>query len=145
MLFRRYVWSNPSTKLSSFTSIRNGTFCRISKVKTSASAKVQTLRRNSFAFKGPQLFNKMPQCIRDLSGCTTAEFKKELDEVLRMYPDEPRLQGMGCFSSSESNSLLHVKKKGYRDNSVQRTALQWILILHKDKDFKQQNNNNNNF
>ena len=114
----------PSTKLSSFTSIRNDAFCRIPKVKTSASAKVQTLRRNSFAVKGPQLFNKMPQCIRDLSGCTTAEFKKELDEVLTMYPDEPRLQGMGCFSSSESNSLLHVKKKGYRDNSVQRTALQ---------------------
>ena len=102
---------NPSTKLSSFTTVRNGTFCRIPRVRTSASAKVQTLRRNSFAFKGPRLFNKMPQCIRDISGCSTTEFKKKLDDVLKMYPDQPRLQGMGAFSSSTSNSLLDVKRR----------------------------------
>ena len=31
---------------------------------------------------------------RILSRCTTAEFKKQLDEELAMYPSEPILQGM---------------------------------------------------
>ena len=102
---------NPSTKLSAFTTLRHGTFCRIPKVNTSSSAKVQTLRHNSLACKGPRLFNKMPQCIRDMNGCTTAEFKKQLDETLAMYPDQPRLQGLGRYSASESNSLMDVKRR----------------------------------
>ena len=102
---------NPSTKLSAFTTLRHGTFCRIPKVKTSASAKVQTLRHNSLACKGPRLFNKMPQCIRDMNGCTTAEFKKQLDDILAMYPDQPRLQGLGRYAASESNSLMDVKRR----------------------------------
>ena len=112
---------NPSSTLSSFTTLRSGRFCHIPKVKSSASAKVQTLRHNSFACKGPRLLNKMPQCIRDLSGCTTDEFKKKLDEILTLYPDEPRLQGLGMYSASESNSLVHVKRKKILDTGTTRS------------------------
>ncbi len=101
---------NPSTRLTPFTTLRSGRFCRAPKVKSSASAKVQTLRHNSLACKGPRLFNKMPQCIRDITGCSTASFKEKLDGILAQYPDEPRLQGHGKYSLYESNSLLDVKR-----------------------------------
>jgi hypothetical protein len=101
---------SPSTNLTSLNSTRNGRFCRAPKVKSSAPANVKTLRHNSLAFKGPYLFNKMPQCIRDMTGCSTASFKQKLDEILAQYPDEPRLQGYGKYSQHESNSLLDVKR-----------------------------------
>ena len=116
---------NPSTRLSSFTTLRSGRFCHIPKVKISASAKVQTLRHNSMACKGPRLFNKMPQCIRDKTECNTASFKEKLDELLAQYPDEPRLQGHGQYSLHESNSLLDAKRRKKRMDTGTTRSKGW--------------------
>ena len=72
-------------------------------------------------FIGNTLLHTGAQCIRDITGCSTASFKEKLDGILAQYPDESRLQGHGKYSLYESNSLLDVKRTKTRiDTGITR-------------------------
>ena len=67
-------------------------------------------RESSFQVAGPNLFNKMPKYLREMTKCGIDDFKEKLDQFLCKIPDQPKIQGLvpaaltpDCKSS---NSLL---------------------------------------
>ena len=71
---------------------------------------MRTHREASFQVAGPNLFNKMPRHIRDLTKCSQEDFKKILDSYLSKIPDNPKTKGLvpAALTSDckPSNSLL---------------------------------------
>ena len=73
-------------------------------------AKIKRLREQSLAFHGVRLFNSLPQHLRDsrdLEGndlITVDDFKKELDKILWLIPDEPYSPTRG--RCADSNSII---------------------------------------
>ena len=63
----------------------------------------------SFSVHGPQLFNCLPRCLRDMSNQPINVFKSNLDRLLRLVPDKPLVPGYTAMRSIESNSLLDLK------------------------------------
>ena len=64
----------------------------------------------SLAVCGPQLFNVMPQYIRDLTNCTVETFKANLDKFLCTVTDQPVIPGYigGNNQLYGSNSLVDI-------------------------------------
>ena len=55
---------------------------------------------------GVKLFNVMPKKLRNLTGCSKETFKKLLNDILIMIPDEPQIRTYTAFIRAESNSIL---------------------------------------
>ena len=55
---------------------------------------------------GLKLFNVMPKSIRNLTGCSKASFKAQLDNFLKSVPDEPQITVYVIARRADSNSLL---------------------------------------
>lgn len=75
--------------------------------------KAVTARNCSFALTASSLWNSLPKSLRDISGLSVDSFKRRLDKVLRMCPDEPRCSAIGLFTDEHgrtSNSIIHVGK-----------------------------------
>ena len=84
---------------------RRGRECRIPRIFTTASSAIQSIREASFPVRGPRLFNSLPRCIRNITGCKTETFKYALDRHIRTVPDEPSMPGLTQFLRCETNSL----------------------------------------
>ena len=111
-----YIWKilhglvhNPG--VSFYTSGRRGTLCHIPKHGGK-------LRENSFVIRGPQLFNVMPQAIRDYTVQTEDPsnavdcFKRALDKILHKIPDRPNLR------SDYSKHMPYCNVNGQKSNSL---------------------------
>ena len=90
---------------------RRGRHCKISPLSKTASARVQTLREQSFQIHGARLFNTLPKSIRNTSKCSDLEFKEKLDSFLSRIPDQPLVGDMlphalNSVNARHSNSLL---------------------------------------
>ena len=85
---------------------RRGRICSVPNISPRAPVSVQTIRRNSFAVRGPNLFNSLPRHVRDLSGCKVDTFKNALDRYLASVPDQPLIPGMTQYRQIESNSII---------------------------------------
>ena len=83
--------------------IRFGLLCRKPPLNIRSPASMQTLKKNSFAERGPRLFNAMPKDIREFQG-TVDDFKNRLDVHLRGIPDKPSLPQY--FQPASSNSVV---------------------------------------
>ena len=68
---------------------RRGRECAVPKVQNTAPARIQTIRRSSFAIMGPRIFNSLPKHIRDITDCDLSLFKSRLDRFLSKIPDQP--------------------------------------------------------
>ena len=107
-----YLWKVLEGLVPNFGNIgindhqRHGRLCIIPSVKQSAPARIKNIRYSSLAIKGPQLFNRMPAHIRNMTACTTLEFKKALDDFLAVIPDQPRIPGYTKFCRAASNSIV---------------------------------------
>ena len=112
-----FTQQNQITENCSPINSRNGRLCRIPHVKSTATCKVKTLLHASLAINGCQIFNSLPKYIRNLTGCTTEQFKKHLDEVLEKIPDEPKIPGY----VAESNRILDYDK--LMENTAQQKSL----------------------
>ena len=62
----------------------------------------------SFSVNGPKLFNSLPSHLRNMTGVSPQDFKRELDKFLGTVPDEPLTTGYTARRRAESNSLLHM-------------------------------------
>ena len=82
---------------------RRGLLCEIPSIYTSASARVKSMVEQSFAVRGPRLFNSLPPRMR-MGNLTYESFKRHLDQYLSNVEDEPSLPGYP--SRISSNSLL---------------------------------------
>ena len=89
---------------------RRGRLIRPKYVNWRAPASIRKARESSMAVKGANLFNLLPQEIRNMnikhsSLDKVGEFKAKIDQYLSKIPDQPTIQGFG--RAAESNSLLH--------------------------------------
>ena len=81
---------------------------------TSATAKVRTMVENSFAVRGPRLFNNLPAGLK--TGLASYEsFKRQLDKYLNSVADEPSLPNYP--SQINTNSLLFRRGDWRNDGS----------------------------
>ena len=87
---------------------RFGRTCVVPPIATAAKNRLQRLRERSFCVKGPMLFNSLPSYLRNMTGVSHIEFKKELDKFLLTIADEPLTCGYTARRRTESNSLLHM-------------------------------------
>ena len=96
-------------KIVAYYSGRFGRKCVIPPLQ-SGSSHSSTLYENSLAVRGPKLFNVLPQVIRDLTSCTVATFKANLDKFLWTVADEPVIPGYigGNNQRYGSNSLVDI-------------------------------------
>ena len=82
--------------------IRLGTRCCVQPVHKSAPAYAKSIYENSFAVKGPKLWNTLPRsatCAPSLES-----FKSRLTSYnMSTYPDQPPVSG---YTTQNSNSLL---------------------------------------
>ena len=69
--------------------------------------KVSSLRKTTFQYIAPRLFNHLPKDIRNHNGSMDS-FKIQLDEFLALIPDEPRLKkGSRMYSNTLENQLTN--------------------------------------
>ena len=83
---------------------RFGIQCKLPTLITRASDRVKTLKDSSFVYRGPKLFNCIPEDIRSFSG-TPEAFKARLDKFLESVPDKPLLPGREYSQQGTSNRL----------------------------------------
>ena len=76
---------------------RRGRECTVPRVSTSAPIRIQSIRRASFAIKGPQIFNSLPRYVRNTTSCDRNVFKAQLDHYLHRVPDQPLLPGYTAY------------------------------------------------
>ena len=70
-------------------------------------------RNSSFALTASSLWNCLPKHIRDISGLSVEAFKRRLDRVIKLYPDEPRCSASGFYADAHgraSNSLVDISR-----------------------------------
>ena len=97
---------------------RLGRICQLPAVNRKASAKVKTLRENSFQVHAPKLFNSLPRKLRNRTKCSIEDFKAELDHFLETVPDEPKVScgqytpgACDLFTAQPSNSVIDQIRK----------------------------------
>jgi len=110
-----YIWKViegkvPNPGIKHHVSQRKGRLCRIPKIESRASCAIKTIREGSFMVRGPNLFNSMPQDIRNKTDCSTDSFKHKLDKYLQNIPDLPRIPGYTNLTITDTNSLLEMTK-----------------------------------
>ena len=94
------------TPITAATHNRRGRECKVPKTSPSSATPVKNARANSFAIRGPRLFNTLPKSLRDRTNCTPEAFKASLDAHLSSIPDEPSVPGLTQYKRAETNSLI---------------------------------------
>ena len=90
------------------STLRFGRTCVVPPVATDTKYRLQRLREESFCVKGPILFNSRPSHLRNMTGVSHIEFKRELEKFLKTIADEPLTCGYTARRRAESNSVLHM-------------------------------------
>ena len=85
--------------------MRRGRYSHVPRVSHQAPSAVQTIRYESFAIRGPILFNSLPsKLLRNM----TITVQLNIDTVLETIP-EPHTPGFTYMIREESNSLIHTE------------------------------------
>jgi hypothetical protein len=97
-------------KVTERNQTRTGRMCYFKVPKSTGGLKFQTMAFNSFTCRGPKLFNRMPQEIREVkrlpqlsATANILRFKTRLDKYLSCIPDKPLISG---YPHCGDNSLL---------------------------------------
>ena len=96
------------SQIKSHLSPRYGRQCVVPAISRAASSQMRSIREGSLSVNGAQLFNMLPQHLRNLTDAEVSVFKKKLDDFLSTIPDEPQSSGYTDTRRAESNSLLHM-------------------------------------
>jgi hypothetical protein len=73
---------------------RRGRLCHIpTYIDKKAKHSIKSIFDNSFCVRGPKLFNKLPEDLRNMSVVPFETFKKGLDKCLSMVDDKPLVYG----------------------------------------------------
>ena len=109
-----YIWKILEGRVPNFgiaiaQNRRIGRYCTVPNVRSTAPKRIQSIRFNSMAIHGPQVFNSLPVSLRNMSECSVESFKAALDKHLKTVPDEPRVGGLIKYCQKASNSLIVYK------------------------------------
>ena len=85
---------------------RRGRECKVPRVSTKSSERVQNIRRASFVIHGPRIFNSLPKYVRNTSKCDLNTFKSKLDYFPRQVPDQPLIPNYTAQRQCCTNSLI---------------------------------------
>ena len=88
-----YIWKIlenrvPNCGIESSENLRLSRICKIPPIKR-CSTRIQNLRENCFQISGPQLFNILPQNIRNMTKCSIDDFKLALDKFCQKSLTNP--------------------------------------------------------
>ena len=107
-----YCWKSleslvPDTGIRA-TATNRGRLCIVPQL--SKTPAIRKIRLESFTFQGAELFNLMPQEVRNLTGCTMTVFKSAVNSWLQQFPDQPAIEGRtpratNRFSGRPSNGI----------------------------------------
>ena len=84
---------NMNNQIRTTYNARSGRKCFVPLPKLGGGLAMQTKLYNSFAIRGPRLFNRMPPEIRNFSNSSTLRFKRLLDKYLQQVLDVPIITG----------------------------------------------------
>ena len=115
-----------STPINTSFSERRGRSCLVPSVASSSSHRIKSIRFASLPYKGPRLFNSVPQQIRNLTNCDLTTFKGALDKFLSTLPDQPLIPSMTKYKICD-NSVVDWVSRQRHSMSPQRQ-----LPCHKD-------------
>ena len=123
-----YTWKvleglvpNPVNQIIQINNNRRGRRCG-RKQLPKTSTRIRTLLDNNIIHLGPKLFNCIPKCIRNLSGCRVETFKKHLDTFLKTIKDEPHIFNCPRQRAAQSNSLPDQLLASEASDSGQRNS-----------------------
>ena len=94
--------------------------CERQTLSTHAPQRIKTLLASSLSHNSPVILNALPKKIRNLTGCSVDKFKRELDNFLRMLPDEPTVLGYTANCTAASKLMpdqLRLRHQDLRDDS----------------------------
>ena len=106
-----YVWkiveglcpNLPKNPIITLDHVRKGRLCKIPPVNTKSPLRIQTIKENTLAIRGPRLFNSIPKYLREKSGVKVESFKRALDKYLATLSDEPPVPGYYTRDNSITN------------------------------------------
>ena len=101
---------NVNNQIRTTNNARSGRKCIVQLPKLNGGLAMQTKLYNSFAIRGPRLFNRMPPDIRNLTNSSTLRFKRLLDKYLQQVPDLPIISG---YPHSGDNSIMEHLSDGF--------------------------------
>ena len=92
----------------------------------------QSLQENAITVCGPRLYNSMPKYPRDIESVKTDKFKFELDKLLELIPDQPKIPNSVTATGSNSilDQLTHLRAQGiYQSGGFPDSAMEqyWLL------------------
>ena len=90
---------------------RRGRLCFVRSTE-GTTQRVRTIAHNSFTYTGTRLFNSAPKWLRDLSGITPDQFKRQLDRWLATVPDQPPTPGYSSPHPNTLQYLVHERRGG---------------------------------
>ena len=106
-------------KIETYTNTRKGRLCKIPPITSKTSKRLKSIKRNSFAVRGPILFNCIPGELRNITKVSVDIFKIALDKWIVQIPDKPTVDGYVNMRSENSNSILeYVKNPKDWSNSI---------------------------
>ena len=123
-----YIWKTleglvPNCGISVSQEIgRHGRKCHIPSINKKAKLSVKTLREQTFQVHGPQLFNALPNSVRNTTKCSVDDFKMKLDKFLETIPDEPNVGGLtpgaSTLEARASNSIVDQIRRVHMDRTT---------------------------
>ena len=112
-------------KIKTRKHLRHGTQCVIQYPTNRNPA--QSLQENALTVLGPRLNNSLPKYLRDIESVKTEKFKFELDKLMELIPDQPKMPNYVTASGSNSilDQLSHLRAQGiYRSGGVPDSAVE---------------------
>ena len=89
---------------------RRGIEAQVPKINRRTPSHIKRLRRESFNYVGPNLWNSIPKEIRAFKAESknhVLAFKNKLNQYLQKIPDEPTVYGL--HRSAPTNSIIDQK------------------------------------
>jgi hypothetical protein len=108
-----YLWKSlegmvPSLGLNSRWNPRRGRIVDAVKIARDAPAWVKQAKAHSFKHEAVQMWNLLPQHIRNTTNVTVDKFKAKLDKYLQTIVDQPRIPSMTSQCLTTSNCLQSI-------------------------------------
>ena len=97
----------PEQIYTKYENHRLGRMCFVPNVRNGLYKDLQT---STFSYNAAKLFNCLPKYIRDLTNCSTADFKHNLDLYLKSVPDEPQIPGYTECRRADTNSIFDMNQ-----------------------------------
>ena len=109
-----YVWkiiedlcpNLPMNPIETYDHIRKGRLCKVPPVNTKTPLRIQTIKENTLAVRGPRIFNSLPKNVREKSDIKVETFKIALDKYLATLRDEPPIPGYYTIDNRITNLQL---------------------------------------